>query len=318
MALPLAMAVPHEASLALPIADAPIVDAVPLVVPFVVMPLAVPLAAAPLAAEPQAPTSPRPVQVEMWRGLQENVVISPRGSRVHKLERTTPRGTRHVAEYSSPNGDRKEALQKMRLSAGSIAAQARKRRKAGVPARELARDSDRVPWGFHKGRWAANFGDEEVSDEELQELWVEGGGSGSFCPPAEAHMVQWELLQCECGECQPCKVRATQHRMQEMMAENAKFQEMMAENAKCESASRSGASLYGRGLEYTPQQVRAMQMQGGSSTSSGRGARIRWELFRSLGIAATGVETTDVRCSCRYCTPHITTVRTRSSTVTTV
>ena len=211
MAFPVAMAVPHEASLALPIADAvPLV--VPLAIPLAVL-VRVPLPAAPLAAEPQAPTSPRPVQVEMWRGLQESVVMSPRGSRVHKLERTTPRGTRLVAEYTSPNGDRREALQKMRLSAGSMAAQARKRRKAGVPARELTFLSvDRVPWGFHKGRWAANYGDggpyEEVSDEELQELWVEGAGSGSFCPPAEARMFQWELLQCECGECQPCKLFA--------------------------------------------------------------------------------------------------------------
>ena len=76
--------------------------------------------------------------MEHFSGLQENVQLTPQGSRVHKLERVTPRGTRLVAEYSSPHGDRHKAFQKLRLSDRSMAAQARKRRKAGVPARELA------------------------------------------------------------------------------------------------------------------------------------------------------------------------------------
>ena len=139
---------PLEAPLALPIADV-----VPLVAPLALalaMPLA-PLPAASLAAaELLAPTSPRPVELEHFRGLQDHVVLTPRGSRVHNMERTTPGGTRLTAEYTSPNGARGEAWAKLRLSERSMTAQARKRRKAGVPARRLGRaieNAYRRPWG---------------------------------------------------------------------------------------------------------------------------------------------------------------------------
>ena len=86
MAFPMAWAVPLETPLALP-----------LVVPLA-GPLTVPLASSPAATlaapKPLEPQSPQPVPMDHWRGLQENVEISPHGSRVHKLERTTPRGTR--------------------------------------------------------------------------------------------------------------------------------------------------------------------------------------------------------------------------------
>ena len=279
---------PLQAPIALPIADA-----MPFVVPLAVPP-AMPLAslpAAPLAAaEPPAPTSPQPVQMEHFSGLQENVQLTPHGSRVHKLERVTPRCTRLDAEYSSPHGDRRAALQKLRLSERSMAAQARKRRKAGVPARDVGQQREdtlaathRVPWGWHKhkGRWDTNFGDEELSAEELQELWVEGGGRGHYCSPTRCEPAELEspavpTMECECGECAPCKDRYMycQHRIQEALAENA----------KCECASRSGASLYRSSLEYLPGKcVRCKRRVmvaggGGTSTSSGRNARMRWEL----------------------------------------
>ena len=104
MSIPVAWALPLEAPLALPIADV-----VPLVAPLALaraMPLA-PLPAASLAAaELLAPTSPRPVELEHYHGLQDHVVLTPRGSRVHSMERTTPGGTRLTAEYTSPNGAR--------------------------------------------------------------------------------------------------------------------------------------------------------------------------------------------------------------------
>ena len=140
---------PLEAPLALPIADV-----VPLVAPLALaraMPLA-PLPAASLAAaELLAPTtSLRPVELGHFHGLQDNVVLTPQGSRVHIMERTTPGGTRLTAEYTSPNGARGEAWAKLRLSERSMTAQARKRRKAGVPARRLGRaieNAYRMPWG---------------------------------------------------------------------------------------------------------------------------------------------------------------------------
>ena len=138
MSFPVAWALPLEAPLALPIADV-----VPLLAPLALalaMPLA-PLPAASLAAaELLAPmTSLRPVELEHYHGLQDHVVLTPRGSRVYIMERTTPGGTRLTAEYTSPNGTRYEALDKLRLSERSMTAQARKRRKAGVPARRLGR-----------------------------------------------------------------------------------------------------------------------------------------------------------------------------------
>lgn len=232
----MAWAVPLETPLALPI-----------VVPLA-GPLTVPLAsspAAPLAAsnalEPQSP--PKPVQMEHWRGLQENVELTPHGSRVHKLERTTPRGSRLMAEYTSPHSNqfaRYEALQKLRLSTRSVTAQARKRRKAGVPARRMGQQREeaqqhRVPWGWHQGRWDDTLCDTHHSAEELQAFWVEGGGRGGhYTPtrrqPAEVEAPSETAEQCECSECAPCKERLRQLRKQEALAENA----------KCECASRSG------------------------------------------------------------------------------
>ena len=107
--------------------------------------------------------------------LQETVVLTPRCSRVHKLERTMPRGTRLTAEYSSPNGSSYEAWQKMWRSAAAITAQARKRRKAGVPARKMGPAALReqwvlpeeqrewlAPWGFLNGRCEPRFGDSMI------------------------------------------------------------------------------------------------------------------------------------------------------------
>ena len=149
MSFPVAWALPLEAPLALPIADV-----VPLLAPLALaraMPLA-PLPAASLAAaELLAPTtSLRPVELGHFHGLQDNVVLTPQGSRVHIMERTTPGGTRLTAEYTSPNG-RYEALDKLRLSERSMTAQARKRRKAGVPARRLGRAIEN-PW-FDSWGW---------------------------------------------------------------------------------------------------------------------------------------------------------------------
>ena len=149
MSIPVAWALPLEAPLALPIADV-----VPLVAPLALalaMPLA-PLPAASLAAaELLAPTtSLRPVELGHFHGLQDNVVLTPQGSRVHIMERTTPGGTRLTAEYTSPYEGRGDALDKLRLSERSMTAQARKRRKAGVPARRLGRAIEsacRRPWG---------------------------------------------------------------------------------------------------------------------------------------------------------------------------
>ena len=67
--------------------------------------------------------------------ILESVELTPGGSRVHRLERTTPRGTRRTAEYSSPKGEpepgdteecpRDAACRRLRLSSPSRAAQAR-------------------------------------------------------------------------------------------------------------------------------------------------------------------------------------------------
>ena len=185
MAFRVARAVPLETPLALPIAAA-VPLAVPLAIPLGPS-LATPLAASPATAAAQGSTSPQQVQIEMWRGVHEHVVLSPRGSRVHKLERTTPRGTRLSTEYSSPNGDRWEALQKLRLSAAWITAQARKRRKAGVPPRRMGPAALRerwvepveqreglAPWGFFKRRWKPRFGDYGIWDDmEGATAWMD-------------------------------------------------------------------------------------------------------------------------------------------------
>ena len=41
---------------------------------------------------------------QQYRGYQEHVQVTPGGSRVHKMERVTPHGTRLTTEYTSPAG----------------------------------------------------------------------------------------------------------------------------------------------------------------------------------------------------------------------
>ena len=81
-------------------------------------------------------------------------------------------------------------MQKMRLSERSIAAQARKRRKSGVPARRMGQTGEdalthgRAAWGYHKGRWDTDF-DADESAENLQEAWEARGGRGEYWRPPE-------------------------------------------------------------------------------------------------------------------------------------
>ena len=54
----------------------------------------------PSAALRQTQSSPK----AHFRGYQEHIQVTPGGSRVHKIERTTPGGTHLTAEYTSPVG----------------------------------------------------------------------------------------------------------------------------------------------------------------------------------------------------------------------
>ena len=54
----------------------------------------------PSAALRQTQSSPK----AQFRGYQEHIQVTPGGSRVHKIERTTPGGTHLTAEYTSPVG----------------------------------------------------------------------------------------------------------------------------------------------------------------------------------------------------------------------
>ena len=119
-----------------------------------------------------------------FRGSQEHIQVTPGGSRVHKMERATPRGTRLTAEYTSPAGtsvggfensaryewlvaaapgdlskpqhplalsDRSRAAQsrakKLRLDACSLRGEASALPElAAVPSAEEPSDSPAIPW----------------------------------------------------------------------------------------------------------------------------------------------------------------------------
>ena len=88
---------------------------------------------------------------QQFRGLRERVDVTPGGSRVHTLERTTPRGTVLTTSYTSPAGgraadqqhplyhprgtrDSSEPQHLLALSDASRQAASRARRDSGVPA----------------------------------------------------------------------------------------------------------------------------------------------------------------------------------------
>jgi hypothetical protein len=91
--------------------------------------------------DPEAQSPPRR-QLQKSGELLEHVEVTPGGSRMHHLERTTPRGTQLTAQYKSPKGvpdagvsweRSRDAYQKLRLSDASRSALACKKRKAGIP-----------------------------------------------------------------------------------------------------------------------------------------------------------------------------------------
>ena len=91
--------------------------------------------------DPEARSPPRR-QLQTSGELLEHVEVTPGGSRMHHLERTTPRGTQLTAQYKSPKGvpdagvsweRSRDAYQKLRLSDASRSALACKKRKAGIP-----------------------------------------------------------------------------------------------------------------------------------------------------------------------------------------
>jgi hypothetical protein len=93
---------------------------------------------------------------QQFCGLRERVDVTPGGSRVHTLERTTPRGTVLTASYTSPAGgrvadqqhpllhprgtrDSSEPQHLLALSDASRQAASRARRDSGVPAQTQPR-----------------------------------------------------------------------------------------------------------------------------------------------------------------------------------
>ena len=151
-----------------------------------VMPLTVTL------TDPEAQSPPRR-QLQKSGELLERVEVTSSGSRVHHLERMTPRGSRLTAEYRSPKGmpdpgvsweRSRDAYAKLRLSDTSRSAHAHMKRKAGIPAtaQPQAQVRERVPWGYWNGKWLGDGGEDHflsLSQHDQEEMWRLSGGRGA-------------------------------------------------------------------------------------------------------------------------------------------
>lgn len=118
-----------------------------------IMPTAVTL------TDPEAQSPPRR---QLQKSLLEYVEVTPGGSRVHHLERTTPRGTQLSAQYKSPKGvpdagvsweRSRDAYQKLRLSDASRSALACKKRKAEIPPALHAQRQPRLCEECGENQW---------------------------------------------------------------------------------------------------------------------------------------------------------------------
>ena len=150
--------------------------------------------------------------------LYERVDVTPGGSRVHTLERTTPRGSRLTTTYTSPaaapNASREyrhTASGQLNLSDASRAAKARGKRKAGIPP---------APHAQRQRRSLSPLPSDADSEPEFEAACesvcncASGVGPDSrftcaACRKRRIQAAEAQNAECKCGtgECVRCKCR---------------------------------------------------------------------------------------------------------------